>query len=939
MDIGVALSWLLGFAVLMPLGSFALILLFGPHMGKGGKQAGACATGAILVSCVLSMISLGIWLSNHPPIGDHGSEHAAQHDEAVSTDGETNAADSDSHDSDSHDSDSHDSDSHDSDPVHTDGETNEAVGTDGETNAADGGNHDEHGHDEHGHDEHGHDEHGHAVAPPHYSYEVYTLGDFGLGHRMSISVYIDTLTVCMFCMVTLIATCIHFYATGYMHDELEGPDYVDHEVTMDDGSHLHRPGRFHRFFQALSLFCFSMLGLVLSGNIAMTFVFWELVGICSYFLIGFYVERHSASTAANKAFIVNRVGDFGMIIGLMALWGSLGTFSFGGSDGIFEQVRSSENDYALVVPDGMVRASAQKEVAAVVEAMGPSATAEQISKAVDAKIPEWRDAEKSGVAGGYGRWLLIVAGVGIFCGCIGKSAQFPLHVWLPDAMEGPTPVSALVHSATMVAAGVFLVARFYPVFTPEVLFVIALVGAVTLFMAATIAITATDIKRVLAYSTVSQLGYMMLALGLGGWLAGVMHLFTHAFFKSLLFMCSGSVIHAVHTNEMTEMGGLRKKMPWTAYTMLIGCMAIAGAGIPFAIVLFGESYGFGFSGFYSKDAILEQALSFRNTNPGWGNVFFLAAAGGAAITAFYMFRLWYLTFAGQPRDQHRYDHAHESPPVMYRPLILLSVFAIGVAWGPVQGIVCGSVAAIFFFALYIRRYAKRQHEDHHLPSDALVTSLIISGAVVVIGMVLSMSGNNDITLGNLLEQARPAGTLPTEEAALLSMTWPNEHDSHVDAIRVPATWIAFATAFGGFFLATMFYGLRKLDAAESQKTFAPIHRFLLNKWWFDELYNCLFIRPCHIVSGWISSFDRTWIDGFIEWLAWATRTFARFWERIADRTIVDGFVNGLAALTYRCGASLRRVQTGNLRQYVMFIVVGTVVVFVLASFWRFALAQ
>ena len=227
------------------------------------------------------------------------------------------------------------------------------------------------------------------------------------------------------------------------------------------------------------------------------------------------------------------------------------------------------------------------------------------------------------------RWLLIVAGVGIFCGCVGKSAQFPLHTWLPDAMEGPTPVSALVHSATMVAAGVFLVARFYPVFLPEVLFVIAVVGTVTLFMAATIAIVATDIKRVLAYSTVSQLGYMMLALGVGGWLAGVMHLFTHAFFKSLLFMCSGSVIHAVHTNEMPEMGGLRKKMPWTAYTMLIGCLAIAGAGVPFAITLFGiDIGGLGFSGYYSKDAILEQALSFKNTNPGWGTFFFVAAAGG-----------------------------------------------------------------------------------------------------------------------------------------------------------------------------------------------------------------------------------------------------------------------------------------------------------------------
>ena len=226
----------------------------------------------------------------------------------------------------------------------------------------------------------------------------------------------------------------------------------------------------------------------------------------------------------------------------------------------------------------------------------------------------------------YGYWLLVVAGLGIFCGCVGKSAQFPLHVWLPDAMEGPTPVSALVHSATMVAAGVYLVGRFYPVFTPEVLLVIAVVGMLTLFMAATIAMTATDIKRVLAYSTISQLGYMMLALGVGGWLAGMLHLVTHAFFKSLLFLCSGSVIHAVHSNEMTVMGGLRKKMPVTATTMLIGCLAIAGMGIPFVI---------GLSGYYSKDMILEQAFSFARANTSaWGSVFFVAAAGGAAHHGF-----------------------------------------------------------------------------------------------------------------------------------------------------------------------------------------------------------------------------------------------------------------------------------------------------------------
>ena len=221
-------------------------------------------------------------------------------------------------------------------------------------------------------------------------------------------------------------------------------------------------------------------------------------------------------------------------------------------------------------------------------------------------------------------------------------------------MEGPTPVSALVHSATMVAAGVYLVGRCYPLFTQEVLLVIAYIGCITLFIAATIAIVAVDIKRVLAYSTVSQLGYMMLALGVGGWIAGLFHLFTHAFFKSLLFMCSGSVIHACHTNDMRKMGGLLKKMPYTGYTMLVGCLAIIGTGIPFVA---------GFSGYYSKDSIIAQTLSFTNHNPVHRLLFF-AAAGGASITAFYMFRLWYMTFIGQPRDHHVYEHAHESPKVM-----------------------------------------------------------------------------------------------------------------------------------------------------------------------------------------------------------------------------------------------------------------------------------
>jgi NADH-quinone oxidoreductase subunit L len=237
-------------------------------------------------------------------------------------------------------------------------------------------------------------------------------------------------------------------------------------------------------------------------------------------------------------------------------------------------VRPAATGHALQVPDGMVTFAAADEVARIAAAR--TLDSGGVDAEIAGRVDDWR-------ARGFGRWLLFIAGVGIFCGCVGKSAQFPLFVWLPDAMEGPTPVSALVHSATMVAAGVYLVGRFYPVLTPDVLLVIAIVGAITLFIAATIALVANDIKRVLAYSTVSQLGYMMLALGVGGWAAGLFHLVTHAFFKSLLFLCSGSVIHACHTNDMRKMGGLAKVMPWTAGTMLVGCLAIIGAGIPFVV--------------------------------------------------------------------------------------------------------------------------------------------------------------------------------------------------------------------------------------------------------------------------------------------------------------------------------------------------------------------
>ena len=793
MDPQSTLPLLLMLAWQTPLASFVAILLFGKYMGPHGKFAGYLATLAIVTSAVLSFTALfGVWLPAYPI--QASSHHAA------------------------------------GEPALAGGEVKEHAGT--EEHAAAG--------------HHAVDPNANNKSPDYITGDWYSLGEFGK-LKLTIGYYIDALTVGMFCMVTLIASCVHFYAIGYMHDELHEP-YVDHEVTLSNGEHLHRKGRFYRFFQYLSLFCFSMLGIVISGNLAMVFVFWELVGICSYFLIGFYIERKSASNAANKAFIVNRIGDFGMLIGMMALWSSIGTFNFGdikngdgvAEPGLFAQLRTEENDRHLSPTASMVAEETRMQG----EFASASGETSQKNKA--------------------GQWLLFIAGVGIFCGCVGKSAQFPLHVWLPDAMEGPTPVSALVHSATMVAAGVYLVGRFYPVFSPEALLVIAYTGSVTAIIAATIAITATDIKRVLAYSTVSQLGYMMLALGLGGWVAGMFHLITHAFFKGLLFLCSGSVIHAVHTNDMSHMGGLRKKMPITAYTMLIGCLAIIGAGIPLTSI--------GFSGYFSKDAIIEQAWNYADKSPQHSLFLKWLPLIGAATTAFYMFRLWYMTFAGEPRDKHRYDHAHESPRVMTTPLIVLAIFALAIGW-PIFGVY------------------------------------------------------------DMLDQARPIGTLATAQGELWSnVVVPNELLSHEPNLKQPAAIAAITAAGTGLLLSSIIYLWRLLNPDELKQSFKPLHTFLWNKWYFDELYDTIFVQPMHWVSGFLAWFDRGIIDSILHGAAAICRGLSKVVDFLFDQTVVDGTVNTFASGTWGFGLWLRRLQTGNLRQYVMFIVVGTVLLFVAITF-------
>jgi len=678
-----------------------------------------------------------------------------------------------------------------------------------------------------------------SPAPKYFSGTFYELGRFG-SLKLSLDWYIDSLTLVMFTMVTFIATCIHLFAIGYMHDELT-EEYEDHEVHTHDGGHFSRPGRFHRFFAYLSLFSFSMLGLVLAGNIFQVFIFWELVGVCSYLLIGFYIERKSASTAANKAFIMNRVGDFGFLIGLMILWTSLGTFQFGDSKadghseaGLFTMVRGQ---------DGRLDVS-------------------EDGKQVYLRDAHGHHLEKNGKPLTISYMLLVAAGLGVFAGCIGKSAQFPLQTWLPDAMEGPTPVSALVHSATMVAAGVYLAGRFYPMFTPEVLLGIAYIGCITLFVAATIAVVVTDIKRVLAYSTISQLGYMMLAIGVAGWGAGLFHLITHAFFKSLMFLCSGSVIAGCHhVQDMSRMGGLRHKMKITAYTMLIGVAAIAGLAIP------GTSIGL--SGFYSKDAIVASAMAYSQLNPGHF-LLFITPLVTAGITSFYMFRLWFMTFAGGPRDQHVYDHCHENPAIMTIPLIALSIFAAGCAWGGESG-----------------------------PLYRLIT---------------------DSELVPAVESVTSAG--PTR----LVLPSHQGHESDVHRVHSTAGMLALIAAFIGMGMAYVLYVQKAIDPNDIRKQFSSIYDFLVDKWRFDALYEVMFVQPVHIVSAWCVSFDRNVLDPILHAAASLTVLASKF-DRKFDETMVDGLVNLVGTVTFSIGSSLKVVQTGRLRQYVMWIGVGVVVLF------------
>ncbi|WP_165232248.1 NADH-quinone oxidoreductase subunit L [Aquisphaera insulae] len=659
-------------------------------------------------------------------------------------------------------------------------------------------------------------------------------GSRGQALTFPLGIRIDNLSAIMFLMVTFIATLIHVYSMGYMHDD----------------------ARYPRFFAYLSLFCFSMLGLVASSNVFMIFVFWELVGVCSYLLIGFWYEEKANGDAANKAFIANRIGDVGMLIGLGILWTQLGTFNF------------HELNTGLRAPDGSFHQGLDDSLVLY------HPPAEESKAVPPIAIPTW---------------LLTLAGLGVFAGCCGKSAQFPLHVWLPDAMAGPTPVSALIHAATMVAAGVYLVGRFFPLFTPAALLVIAYTGGITLLIAATIAVVQTDYKKVLAYSTVSQLGFMMLALGVGGRAAGLFHLITHAFFKALLFLGAGSVYHSVHTYDMPALGGLYRKMPITALTMLVGTLAICG--VPF------------FSGFYSKDAILAAAIARVAQSPEHFLLFMLPALG-ATITAFYMFRMWLLTFAGEPRgfsgqaevqavhqhldeehelaeeeeahghgahhhDQNPAAHAHESEPIMTRPLIALAVCSVFAGWTIWLGLPFGTPVLEQMLAYGQPANVINAHWAHNL---ALLASLVIASVGIGLGF---------------LYYAPPG--LP-------------------------------------------YFVPQRLSAAAAARRFHGLYTLFKNKWYFDDLYRAVLVQPCLAFARLCGRFDKVLIDGVVNGLASLTAQVSRF-DGLFDALGVDRLVNLVGEIVYAVGDRSRGLQTGKLRNYLMFLAAALVALFATVFAW------
>ncbi|MGB0410949.1 MAG: NADH-quinone oxidoreductase subunit L [Pikeienuella sp.] len=602
------------------------------------------------------------------------------------------------------------------------------------------------------------------------------------------SIRVDTLTAVMLVVVTSVSSLVHLYSMGYMSEDPSKP----------------------RFFSYLSLFTFAMLMLVTSDNLIQMFFGWEGVGVASYLLIGFWHHKPTANAAAIKAFVVNRVGDFGFALGIFGIYFLTDSVQF---DTIF--------------------AAAPELAQRTVSFIGIEINAAE---------------------------LLAVL---LFIGAMGKSAQFFLHTWLPDAMEGPTPVSALIHAATMVTAGVFLVCRMSPLieYAPSAMTMIAVIGATTAFFAATIGLVQNDIKRVIAYSTCSQLGYMFAAAGVGAYEAAMFHLFTHAFFKALLFLCAGSVIHAMHhEQDMRNYGGLRKKIPLTFWMMIAGTLAITGVGIPLTYI--------GFAGFLSKDAIIESVYA-GDHGVSYAFVLLLAAA---VMTSFYSWRLIFMTFFGEARgDAHTHDHAHESPNVMMIPLYILAAGAVlaGMIWyEPFFG---HYENEFWSGAIFSGPDNHTVHDAHNVDKWVKVSPFVAMLFGLGLAVAMYIKGFNKLY--------KPAFGLGITAVLLLA--------GQSELVSVGVGLVL------GFLIFVTPYGLN-VTLAQQQR---PLYEFLLNKWYFDEIYDFLFVRPA------------MWLGRFL-------------WKR-GDGNVIDGFLNGLAMgvipfITRLSG----RAQSGFVFHYAFAMIMG-----------------
>ena len=605
------------------------------------------------------------------------------------------------------------------------------------------------------------------------------------------SIRLDRLTSIMLVVVTSVSALVHLYSFGYMA----------HDHAWKEGEHYKA-----RFFAYLSFFTFAMLMLVTSDNLVQMFFGWEGVGVASYLLIGFYYKKPSANAAAIKAFVVNRVGDFGFALGIFGLFLLTESISF---DVIF-------------------------------------ASAPELAETTITFLwTEWNAAN-----------LLAFL---LFIGAMGKSAQLILHTWLPDAMEGPTPVSALIHAATMVTAGVFLVCRMSPLmeFAPEATAFITFLGATTAFFAATVGLVQNDIKRVIAYSTCSQLGYMFVAAGVGVYSVAMFHLFTHAFFKAMLFLGAGSVIHGMHhEQDMRNYGGLRKKLPMTYWAMMIGTLAITGVGIPL-------SGWIGFAGFASKDAVIESAY----VGSAGGYAFWMLVIA-ALFTSFYSWRLMFLTFFGEQRgDKHTHEHAHESPTVMLIPLGVLALGAMfaGMIW---YGSFFGKTNEVvkYFGGHYTAPAEELVKEVAEANPKASKLKYVMDGA-------------------------------PGEAAIYMAPENTVLHEAHY----VP-TWVKlspFVAMVIGLLVALWFYIWNPSMPARVAAANRPLYLFLLNKWYFDEIYDFLFVKPAQALGRFL-------------------------WKR-GDGNVIDGFLNGVAMGIVPFFTRLAgKAQSGYIFTYAFAMVLGIV---------------